>query len=303
MKTRTIISLSSAFILIIAIVTTYVFWPKEPKLSQLQPQKIVGEVKLPALSKKLKSAPQKGPYKKDAARSENTKLHQRLPHTDAGTSLPDFNKYDNVEEKKIEFFDFLAPLVKAENQRVLKERAFVLSQLQEVRNGKEPTPQEIDILQQLASKYRVKSGPSEGMDFYTRLLLHIDIVPVELALIQAANESAWGTSYFARKGNNLFGQWCFEEGCGIVPRRRAEGAKHEVKDFENVALSVREYIRNLNSHPAYKRLRIERYKARLNGKTPDAGELAIGLQSYSGIGMEYVHILRQMIDHNRVYMN
>jgi len=290
-------------VIVIATAITYVYWQQEPRLTDLSPDKIVGEVELPKLSEKLKKQPQKVSPGKHTTESEKIELHKDSAYQDLNTSLPDFSQYNNVEEKKIEFFEFLKPIIKKENQRVLKERAFVLLKLKEVKNGMEPTPQEIDILEQLASKYRVNSGPSAGIEFYTRLLLHIDIIPVELALIQAANESAWGTSYFARKGNNLFGQWCFEQGCGIVPRRRAQGAKHEVKDFPDVFISVREYIQNLNSHPAYKKLRIERYKARLNGMDPDASDIAIGLQNYSGIGMEYVNIVRQMISHNQIYMN
>ena len=42
--------------------------------------------------------------------------------------------------------------------------------------------------------------------------------------MQAANESAWGTSRFARIGLNFFGQWCYSKGCGMVPKRRNTGA-------------------------------------------------------------------------------
>jgi len=290
-------------VIIIATAITYVYWQQEPRLTDLEPDKIVGEIELPKLSENLKKQAPKAPHGKLTDKSERIELLQETAYQDLNTSLPDFSQYNNVEEKKIEFFEFLKPIIKKENQRVLKERAFILLKLKEVKNGMEPNQQDIDILEQLAAKYRVQSGPAAGIEFYTRLLLHIDIIPVELALIQAANESAWGTSYFARKGNNLFGQWCFEQGCGIVPRRRAQDAKHEVKDFPDVFLSVREYILNLNSHPAYKKLRVERYKARINGRSPDASAIAIGLQNYSSIGMEYVNIVRQMINHNQIYMN
>ena len=64
-------------------------------------------------------------------------------------------------------------------------------------------------------------------------------------------ESAWGTSRFAREGNNLFGQWCYKTGCGIVPKRRGEGQVHEVASFESVDAAVASYLRNINSHRAY----------------------------------------------------
>ncbi|WP_352256125.1 glucosaminidase domain-containing protein, partial [Pseudoalteromonas sp. 19-MNA-CIBAN-0066] len=46
----------------------------------------------------------------------------------------------------------------------------------------------------------------------TQALRRVDIIPKELALMQAANESAWGTSRFARIGLNFFGQWCYTKG-------------------------------------------------------------------------------------------
>jgi Bax protein len=133
-------------------------------------------------------------------------------------------------------------------------------------------------------------------------LIRIDKIPVSLALIQAAKESAWGTSYFARKGNNLFGHWCFEKGCGIVPRSRPPGANHEVRSFDDVSDSVSAYLLNLNSHPAYAKLRLARYRMRLAGKKPDARLMAAGLRRYSAVGEKYVETVREMIRGNREFL-
>ena len=35
----------------------------------------------------------------------------------------------------------------------------------------------------------------------------MDMIPVSIALAQAAKESGWGTSRFALEGNAIFGQW------------------------------------------------------------------------------------------------
>ena len=35
----------------------------------------------------------------------------------------------------------------------------------------------------------------------------MDVIPVSIALAQAAKESGWGTSRFALEGNAIFGQW------------------------------------------------------------------------------------------------
>ncbi len=154
----------------------------------------------------------------------------------------------------------------------------------------------------LALKYRVLYDEVGGEVFFDRLLMHADIIPRDLALAQAANESAWGSSYFARHGNNLFGQWCFIQGCGIVPRKRPAGDTHEVAVFNNLAHSIASYIQYLNSHPAFKQLRHERYQARKNGKHPSGYDMATGLKAYPARGMNYVKTLQSMIEKNKKYM-
>ena len=124
-------------------------------------------------------------------------------------------------------------------------------------------------------------------------------MPEWLALMQAANESAWGTSRFAREGNNFFGQWCFRKGCGIVPSRRAKGATHEVAAFKSPAESVRAYMHNLNTGKAYRYLRKIRTGLRRQGKPLTAEVLAAGLDHYSERGHAYVEDLRRMIRVNR----
>ena len=118
------------------------------------------------------------------------------------------------------------------------------------------------------------------------------------ALLQAAIESAWGTSRFAREGNNLFGQWCFSPGCGIVPDERPIGEGYEVASFETVLESVASYMRNLNTGWAYRELREIREQMRLDGRQPDPAEFADGLLSYSERGPVYIEVIRSMLRHN-----
>jgi Bax protein len=126
------------------------------------------------------------------------------------------------------------------------------------------------------------------------------VIPPSLVLAQAANESAWGTSRFARRGNNLFGQWCFSQGCGLVPRGRVEGASHEVASFSSPYRSVRSYIQNLNRHPTYQLLRDIRLKARNRDDIASGPSLAAGLLGYSERGEDYVEEIRNMIRHNNL---
>lgn len=179
-----------------------------------------------------------------------------------------------VQEKKEFFFESVYQMVVEANKQVKKERA-------EIKNSTN--------LAQYCVKYRVKECSQEN------LLKKVNVIPPSLALAQAANESAWGTSRFAQKANNLFGEWCFSEGCGLVPLSRPDCETYEVERFEELKGSVASYIHNLNSHPAYKKLRDIRNSVGVNGY-----KMAGGLEAYSARGEKYVEELQSMIEYNEL---
>ena len=151
----------------------------------------------------------------------------------------------------------------------------------------------------LAKQYRIKLKVTD-QGFFSRLLSRVDSLPESLVLAQAANESAWGTSRFARQGNNLFGQWCFKPGCGLVPQARDDEAFHEVAKFSSVQGSINAYFANLNSHPAYEPVReirgcLRQQQARVTGVA-----LAEGLEQYSSRGYAYIDELQAMIRFNQL---
>ena len=55
----------------------------------------------------------------------------------------------------------------------------------------------------------------------------MDIIPVSLAIAQAAIESGWGTSRFALEGNALFGQWTWGKK-GIEPNDKDANKKFKL---------------------------------------------------------------------------
>jgi len=148
--------------------------------------------------------------------------------------------------------------------------------------------------------YRLSDFDQNKAADWHRLLQRVDVIPPSLALSQAANESAWGTSRFARSGHNYFGQWCFTTGCGVVPRHRTAGKQHEVAVFASPAAAVASYLHNLNSHPAYQRLREIRLQQRQQHQVVSGLALAAGLEKYSERGEDYIRELRAMIRHNRL---
>ena len=127
----------------------------------------------------------------------------------------------------------------------------------------------------------------------------MDIVPVSLAIAQAAKESGWGTSRFAIEGNALFGQWTWS-GEGIKPAGIDSEEKHKVMKFKVLKASVRAYQRNLNTHGSYKEFRSERANMRDSDQELDSLILADFLDKYAATGKEYTKIIKQIIKQNNL---
>lgn len=231
-----------------------------------------------------------------------SKTQRMLPPVNAKIShgtkeVPDFGNINQVLERKVAFFSYLLPAIQAENQHILAQRDTLLRLHEKVLQGKALTSRETKWLDDLSEYYRVDANDRTRR--FNLLLRRVDIVPETLVLIQAANESGWGTSRFAQSALNFFGQWCWTEGCGIVPDQRPSGESYEVRLFNSMEASVKSYIRNLNTHAAYQELRSIRYGLRTNEQPITAVPLTAGLMSYSTRGEDYIHELQQMIRVNR----
>jgi len=212
--------------------------------------------------------------------------------------LPDFDAYPDVYDKKLRFFAFLLPLVEEENERLLELRKRLEFIYEYVRWNRDINPDDRAWLHEVIEEFRIPETDIQGVEFWDFALRRVDAVPIQLVLAQAANESAWGTSRFAREGNNLFGQWCFRQGCGLIPNDRPDGETYEVARFTSVSESVGSYMHNLNTGRSYRQLREIRAAARTRGKQPDAAAMAAGLLHYSVRGEEYIDELRAMIRYN-----
>ncbi|MFO7528168.1 MAG: glucosaminidase domain-containing protein [Marinobacter sp.] len=213
----------------------------------------------------------------------------------ADAPLPDFSSYRDTTEKKAAFFSFLYPRIVLANSRILLERSYLLR----LEEKAELTSSEKRWLNQHAERLRIEA-PASSAEQFALLKKRLDVIPPSLVLAQAANESAWGTSRFARQGNNLFGQWCFSKGCGLVPKSRVEGASHEVAKFASPYRSVRAYIQNLNRHKTYQTLRDVRMQDRRADNPLSGLEMAEGLLGYSERGEEYVKEIRSIIHYNNL---
>ena len=128
----------------------------------------------------------------------------------------------------------------------------------------------------------------------------INIVPVSLAIGQAIIESGWGQSRFALQGNALYGQWTYDQQEGLIPEKRDPEKSHAVKKFDKLEDSVRSYMFNLNTHPAYLEFRIvRRITSLLVGNSKIAVKYKMQqLAAYAEIRKEYVDKLEIIVDTN-----
>jgi Bax protein len=209
-------------------------------------------------------------------------------------TAPDFTQYPAGDSRKAEFFGYMAPLVENENEAILSSRV----RLQVIQEAGSPTWAERRWLMLLAERYEFEEFDPSEADQRANLIKRVDKVPASMALAQAANESAWGTSRFARLGNNYFGHWCFVQGCGLVPEARNDGASHEVAAFNSARESIRRYMNNINTHNAYSELRNRRASLRSENNDISGLALAPSLIRYSERGQEYVNELQAMISGN-----
>lgn len=210
--------------------------------------------------------------------------------------LPDLAAIEDTDVRKQAFYDYLQPIVHYHNARIREDRQRLAALAERAGAGEEPGWWEYRWIDNLSEEYQV--DPGELPEVLGTLQRRVDTIPAELALAQAAVESGWGRSRFAVQANNLFGQRCYEEGCGLAPAGR-KAARFEVREFSSIPDSIRSYMNNLNTHERYRGFRELRARLREQGQ-PLRGEVLVeGLLDYSERGDEYVNQLLGMMRSNR----
>lgn len=208
--------------------------------------------------------------------------------------LPDFASFVDVNQKKQAFIDFMMPAIEQANREIQQQREFLLEL-----NLNQISRAEREMLAEIAEEYQEPRQPKQTLQSWrNNLLKKVDIIPPSLALAQSANESAWGTSRFAKQGFNFYGQWCFSEGCGLVPNARPDGKRYEVRVFETPQDSVAAYMRNLNAFHTYEDLREIRSALRDKEQLLLGTKLSNGLLAYSQRRDEYIDEIQSMIKFN-----
>ena len=204
------------------------------------------------------------------------------------TKLPkDLNTLGDTKTKRELFIKIVLPLILHENEKIIDDRKKLFKILSKNFNS----PGEKVWLNRRFKEYKI-----EDKDF-AELKMRMDIIPVSIALAQAANESGWGTSRFALEGNALFGQWTWSKN-GISPKNKDPDQNHKILQFQILKASVRAYKNNLNTHNAYKEFREVRAKLRQSETKITGLALTKYLKNYAAIGEKYTEIIEGIIKYN-----
>lgn len=223
----------------------------------------------------------------DKHHSKNTELPlppPKAPNDHAATKQVNYpQKLDNIsnltpEDRINTFKSVFLPFIIRSDLKILATR----HRIEDILKKKEPTKNDKEFLSKVMKTY--------GASDYSELLRRVDIIPLSLALSQAAIESSFGANPMAKKADVFYGQKNFS-GNDIITGPK--GANYSA--FANPEQSVEAYMLNLNTNPAYAEFRNARAKYRDEGRELRGQLLALYLQKYSTRGRSYVHQINQVI--------
>lgn len=206
------------------------------------------------------------------------------------SKLPkDLRKLKSTQKKKDTFIKIVMPLILDENNKILENRKKLFKILGKQNNSRG----ERVWLKRRFEDYGIKN------EDVTELKMRMDIIPVSIAIAQAAKESGWGTSRFALEGNAMFGQWTWGKK-GISPLKKEKNQDHKILKFPILRSSVKAYKNNLNTHNGYKEFRERRADLRRKNKKISGVVLVQYLYNYAATGSEYTKILKKIIEQNQL---
>lgn len=241
-------------------------------------------------------------YNLDNVRNQQQPV-PRLIAADVPDGLKDMRV---IDRRKSLFFRTVLPMILIVNESIASERSLLL-ELQAITRSETFEESDLDEdgtiwLMDMAKRYGIDMDADDVTlrDAVDVLTLRVAPIPTSLAMAQAVEESAWGTSRFAREGNALFGQWVWSEDAGIVPEDQREGQAYAVRAFDSPLQSVFGYAKNLNTHWAYTSFREQRAALLDANEALDGWALAETLTRYSERGENYVKSLHAIMRVNNL---
>ncbi len=218
------------------------------------------------------------------------------------TSVPEFSGILTYDENIQSFFDFLSPIIKSENSYIMQDRIKLLKLIKKSEKGN-LNNNDINWINDRARYYKLQNFSYKSQENLSYLLIRIDVIPELMVMSQAAIESAYGTSGFAKKANNLFGMRTLSPNRGIIPKQHAKNTRIYVAKYDTINQSIQCYLRNLNTHQAYDSLRKMRKDFRKINEPLDAFKLVYGLKKYSTEGDIYVQKIRRTMKKHESKIN
>ncbi|MBD42475.1 MAG: hypothetical protein CMI92_03380 [Pelagibacteraceae bacterium] len=232
---------------------------------------------------------------------EKVIFNKKIPGFFVNELPEDISYIRDTEQKKKLFISIVLPLIVEVNRDLKLKRSRLKKLYDKLSQDQTLTLKEHRWLINLALENSIKISQINKIEIAKNLLINIDIIPNSIAIAQAAKESGWGTSRFAIEGNALFGQWTFNNSNGLIPKERQVGEDHYVKSFVNLKESVKSYMKNINTHKAYKSFREKRFQYRQNNRSLDPIVLVHELSSYAELN-NYTEILQLIIEKNELYI-
>ena len=203
--------------------------------------------------------------------------------------IPTSHQLLSGSAQKDSFLKIALPLILAGNEEIMRRRDSISHSNQNDDRAN---------LEKWAYLYDIKITDQDNTTLTRQLLERANVIPVPIALAQAAIESGWGTSRFAIKGNALFGQWAWRDDAGLRPLTPTND-RAVVRSFVTLSGSVRAYIHNLNTHPYYENFRNARAALHDVPREKKTKVLVKHLDRYAEIGPVYVTKLENLIRTNK----
>ena len=205
--------------------------------------------------------------------------------------------FDYLDSNKKDFVKTVLPIIINENQNILMTRSFVKNLKNKLETFRTLENKEIRTLNDIAKNYNIKYLKKHKLDLVNEILFNVDVIPNSIVLAQAAIESGWGSSRFAREHNALFGEYTYDTEKGVIPLNRDSGKTHLIKSFNSLDSSVKSYFNNINSHYAYREFRDIRKIMRDKNNFSDVNLLVEKLETYAA-DSNYVNTIRSVIEKN-----
>ncbi|MBK2357483.1 glucosaminidase domain-containing protein [Francisella hispaniensis] len=207
---------------------------------------------------------------------------------------PDFSEIKNFKERKDAFIKYMLTAIAIANKEICLQQ----QQIQKLKNDLDKkgslSSRQNKKLNTYLEYYKIKTNHNiaQELDY---LSIKAGMIPTSFILAQAALESGWGTSRFAKDYNNYFGLHCFYTECGV----KAQASDTYLEVFNNAAESVLGYYHRLNTGSKFVDFRIARDKIINQGLSQKT--LLDTLENYSELdGNEYKDRLISVIQHNNL---